>query len=648
MEKHIALLFLSIFQTDKKEIKDAKTDKNIEIFKLKSQNDYYGKGDFAVQGRHTNEPAVYYLLEKYQQLDKLFIFASDKVRSKLEYVDDQNIEHNQESHLQLFKDTIADKYALMKGKKIPENIFAVVNYDEPVIADKEDFKNWSYDSNNADFASILEMATKVKAYCDQVKHVEGEDLEIHLHVDMTGGFRHANMLMLAVVDLLKYSGLKVDDVIYTNFDPKKRVGKIEEVTNIHNVFQLVAGAEEFVRYGSVEALQHYFTDLQPSLELKALLQSMKNFADVLRLCRAGMVKNAIDDLKESIISYKKNVINDLEKVVSEEEKIFGELLATIEKKYAPVFVDNNEINIISWCMENGFTQQALTFFTELVPQTIFDNKILYTDNEKIIEKCDEDRADYVPLAKHFILNYNPPKIVYTPNKEGMEEGTEDFTTPQGIVAAFKKIYKAENALSKPNLVKNFIECAPTEVSNNFRKIEAELKNNSYARMTLKSMGGLAKIRKEYPYLYQAAYFTYCVNANNPSNGDFADKWMSRINNDKILKYFATISYANACALLKLEGSGLDNGSMEKTPKKRRKLFAKSSDRRNQILKLLQENRIKTDFADEAAADRVYDYYKICELRNMVNHANAEEKIENADIVSEINKAILNLNTMLAK
>lgn len=647
MEKHVALVFLSDFKI-KKEMKDEIKDNKLTGEKvatgrilLENENEYYGKDGFAVKGRHTNEPALYYLLKKYGQLDRIFIFASEKVRSSFNYVDEQGIEHNsdQDTQIQLFENIIIAKYAQMTGMQLPREVFEIVAYEEPAIKSKDDYRNWSYDSNNADFASILEMASKVKLYSDKVKTTAGKDVQVHLHVDMTGGFRHANMLMLAVVDLLKYSGLQVDDIIYTNFDRNKHVGKIEEVTNIHNIFRLVAGAEEFVRYGSVESLQRYFDKLCTSSALDELLKSMKNFADVLKLCRAGMIKNAIENLKESIDNYKKKIINKADIIISEEEKVFGELLVTIEEKYAPVFIVNNETNIISWCMENGFIQQALTFFTELVPQTIFDSKILYTEDQKIIAQCEKNKADYVPTAKYFLLNYNPISD---------EPAEKAFTNSHGIVNEFRKIYSGMDSRKQAEAGKTFLASAPQAVGAVYRRLTLELEKNTEARFMLKISNNLAQIRKKYPCLCKAAYFTYRVNAQKPSDNDFSQKWMLRIDADKIRKYFASISYENACDLLELCQSESIGNSNEAVPKKRKKLFVKSMKRRNQIISMLEAKTIKTNFINEAAADRVYDYYKICELRNMVNHANAEEEIENADIIDEIKNAIENLQDTLQK
>ena len=66
---------------------------------------------------------------------------------------------------------------------------------------------------------------------------------------MTGGFRHSSMMMLSIMQLLKYRGIKIGEVLYS--DPNKNNPIVYQATEIQRMFTLITGADEFVKFGSV-------------------------------------------------------------------------------------------------------------------------------------------------------------------------------------------------------------------------------------------------------------------------------------------------------------------------------------------------------------------------------------------------------------
>ncbi len=99
---------------------------------------------------------------------------------------------------------------------------------------------FDYDENGSiasDLSGVAEMAAKVQQYAASI----GE--EVMLHVDFTGGLRHANMIVLDVVRLLEYSGIKIGHLLYSKLS-RPNPGKVEEVGSIYELFQLISGVEE--------------------------------------------------------------------------------------------------------------------------------------------------------------------------------------------------------------------------------------------------------------------------------------------------------------------------------------------------------------------------------------------------------------------
>ena len=156
--KNVLLLFLS----------DVKTRNG-----LISEADYENvHGD---KTQTTNESAIRYLL-KFFPIDKIFIFASKKVRDDIKgYV---GKEGKPCTHLQ---------FSLERFKKfLPASDYFIFDYNED-------------GTNDDNLKSIAEMAKHVQKFA--------ADEEVTLHVDLTGGMRHVNMMMLELTRLLEYSGM---------------------------------------------------------------------------------------------------------------------------------------------------------------------------------------------------------------------------------------------------------------------------------------------------------------------------------------------------------------------------------------------------------------------------------------------------------
>ena len=248
------------------------------------------------------------------------------------------------------------------------------------------------------------MAEKVRLYAEPYLK---DSVPVYLHVDMTGGFRHASMLMLAVVELLKYSGIEIGRIIYTNYDVEKQTGKIEEINDIQEVMQLVAGAEAFVTFGSAEVMAKYFPEDGTSQALKNLINSMNNVADALKLCRSGVLPEYLRDLNNNIKAFEEN-INKVH--LTSKEILFRQLLERIKFEYKEIISGTDNIKIIKWCLKKGFLQQALTFYTEWIPKIIVDNKIMYPAEKSIEKMCQAVALDYEPWQKALLTRFTASNI----------------------------------------------------------------------------------------------------------------------------------------------------------------------------------------------------------------------------------------------
>lgn len=355
MAKNILLLFLS----------PVKPNDNTKYLNLE------GEGT-----KGTSESAVRYLLKKCS-LDKIFIIESKMIRNPIEnYFEDGK----PVTHLDFFKTRIE--------KFLPNADYVDFPYDEQSTG-VENLK------------SVAEISREIQAYAAQFK-----EEEIILHVDLTGGRRDVNMVMLDLTRLLEYSCLKIGSLIYSNYNfDGTKTGRVEELKNIYDLFQLIAGVEEFVNFGSVMALDNYYKGKNLSEPLQKLLAAMKNFAEAIKLCHYWQFKAAIENLHDAVRDFEPSPENV-------EDILMARLIERIREDYHKLIVNRvvvDDIEIIHWCLEHDYLQQALTLYTERLPEYLGKEKIITqsaTEEKSLLERVKKDTMRRNKF--YYLLNVDKP------------------------------------------------------------------------------------------------------------------------------------------------------------------------------------------------------------------------------------------------
>lgn len=335
----------------------------------------------------TNETAIRVLksrLEaKGEKIDKVFAFATKlakKENNAVEYL------------MEIFPDFAS--------------IMTLVDIDED-----EPFKS--------NLVPLAEMKEKIEAYVKERKAKEPEGA-VQLHLDITGGFRHASMLMSALIKLLDFNELETKDVIYTKYVNIKDGPKyfmVEDAHEVLDMYKLISGVDEFVHYGSVRILKDYFYNycrkygVVISKDLQKLLVAMEDFSNRLKICnRQDEMTTAVIKLQQTLEEYENT------QPAEEIEQFFKKLLPEINKEYKPLFngiiqhQGNPSINVfalIHWCAEKDMLQQALVYYTEWVPEFLVENRWLKADN-LFIKDCNNlnNRKDGSLWYDYLLTTYN--------------------------------------------------------------------------------------------------------------------------------------------------------------------------------------------------------------------------------------------------
>ena len=292
---------------------------------------------------------------------------------------------------------------------------------------------------NRTLSYTLRIAGQIQDDIDQMRK-ENPNVRIVLHADCTGGPRHAIMMLINIIRLLQYNDVEIGSLFYSNWISSERAGKIERINDVYKFYNLIAGAEEFVNFGSVKDLQGYFQHRNISAELDDLLLAMGEFADEVKLCRRWRFVAAIDHLKQAIESFEekwKHVEHRLDTVIESNDDIrlndmlMFQLLPQIHKDYSDLLREHGPLSLIKWCLNQGLLQQALTLYTESIPDFLFDPDtgfITMTEDEErraVLEKEYKKHGKEYTRGFYFLIHYGyGDKIVKQENDSAVQSAVE--------------------------------------------------------------------------------------------------------------------------------------------------------------------------------------------------------------------------------
>lgn len=585
--KHILLLFLSELHL-----------KNGNVI-----SSFYNPPDGGqpIDGVQTNEPVVKYVMNslasKGEHLDGIFYFATRKVREPLSI----GLPGRQPCTLpqdQFFQDIVHDYPG---GEDVH---FYGVAYDEEK-------------STEESIRQVIAMADKISHFMDGNT---GEETAIY--ADMTGGFRYAAMMMLSVMQLLKYRGASIEGVLYSNFQKKA----IEDVSEVHRMFSLLSGADEFANFGSVREIESYFKGKETSPELQSLLKVMRQFADAIRICRTPDIMPLVGRLSTSMDAFQKTGHKTLQ------EDLFMQILYLIRKEYGSLLSPNpSALDIIRWCVDKDFLQQAMTLCTEWLPGYIVDERICYTDDKvrqkKALELGEAMSRDW---KKSFIINY-----------------VEESGAPR--IPKSKSINFTNNGASYPLAIQTFAQTFDAvKASRNYPPLSEKLEklftevNEYFNNFEFKSV---QKVKSRYPFLYQAAYIMWKHNRNSKTYHDDFQTFLER-KSDKA-KFARQLQSVSLTDISKLGSTG-DVPLKKKTePSQPKTIEEKIQSRMNQYRVMLDEGFMETDYPLDMTLEVLENYQRIQKERNQINHASEGKSRSNEEIKALIRKCIDSLKECLA-
>ncbi len=495
MSENIMILFLSTVKIEEEE--------TVISFPYRYINK--NKEIIDVNGIQTNEAAVKTVLHQLnnakETLSAIYMLCTETVTKK--YI----LDSKKLSYLDFFKNNIL-------------NFCKKHTYTPPSFEPIDYIENSTGEST---FTPIFKMANKITKSC--------KFNDTCVYADMTGGMRNSSMLMLSIIRLLEYEGIKVKQVFYSNwlkttgeeaksivnylplnnYPPEldadiinhkdkdnSYVNIIDDITDIYELNNLIAGAEEFNKYGSAKILDKYFSrkDKIYSKCLQELIRTMNRFSENIRLCRADKFENAISNLSKKIKDFEdfKN-FKDNNDVVNTSNEILLLLLPMIIEKYKVLFNNDKKpkhiqrLEIIRWCTNMDFLQQALTLYVEWVPDYIVEMELLYPESIKLkndIKDLSEDNNNtqhYIFINAKGLLKEKESIIDYHTNnlKFGNSKSYLNYDKVIEIISTYRKIKDIRNNTNHASDCKKFISYKDIKNLLNKSILELEEATTKYNR-----------------------------------------------------------------------------------------------------------------------------------------------------------------------
>lgn len=366
----------------------------------------------------TNEAPIELLINHLQKqgekLNHIILIASEFVRKpigkKLEdsfnqYFsgDDEYRFKSEDSHFTCLKKRI-EKYTKENSYDCP----SMEEKDAVKIADEPDDENVT--------AAIFEVVKKLQTIAD-------EGNEVHVYIESNGGVRYVMMMLNTISQILEKNNSNIFvEKIFSMVMHKKPV-MVKDSKSIYDSIQILSIADEFLTYGRTNSLKRYFIGrLQKrndvvKADIESCISALSKTASDLQLCRTEAVLEDFygdNNIQNVLHEFCKKYWNSGDSSV----RIFSYVAELIMEQYDRViyksYSEQNDKaiylpNIVEWCLEKDFIQQALTLCAEKLPEYLFKSGILKksSDFDYYLEKHE---GAYEP-SYAFLVRFNKNALI---------------------------------------------------------------------------------------------------------------------------------------------------------------------------------------------------------------------------------------------
>ncbi len=331
-------------------------------------------GETWVDGAQTNEAPVKYLLRENPGISEIIGIVTEAAVDTWDYLQDVLAEKDpRESDLAevSLNDVTSDLgmfYADAGAEPLPKRRLAectawlAASYaeaeeqPEPAASGGPSFRKVEYDETKGEVFRDL-----IPKILERVQ--EGDEI----FWETTGGFRNATMYLLLLSRILSYCGIATSGAVYSVRDAKNhgKNNKIEDLSQLIGLFDLVGGMQELTNQGDVRTLIKYYDSPNAQTEMQEVVSAMGSLNDSITLCRIGDLEQKIDDFNAAVAAAE-----------ATPDQLQRLLLGKFKAAYGGDKLDTEQY--IRWFLKNDMIQQALTVYTEHIVRYIVAKGNLFT------------------------------------------------------------------------------------------------------------------------------------------------------------------------------------------------------------------------------------------------------------------------------
>lgn len=420
-------------------------------------------------------------------------------------------------------------------------------------------------------------------------------------LEITGGFRNANMYLLLISRVLSYCGFPTKGAVYSNnsVDPHR----IEDITGIINLFDLVNGMQELTSLGNVRTLQKYYGDHVQDARMGNLIASMKNLSESIALCRTEQISESMQQFNTALDAAKDHT---------------NPLMRNMLRAFRSTF--GKEMNVpahIEWCIRNDMLQQALTVYTEKIPGYLFQEGGLLSASPQVLQDIMEEKKEHEDpyaalfMKKFLMLSCGRWESLPKQQRSAPEASGSGANDVQALANSLRT-YLSKNSVW---IVSNYTIDPPNELKIGVENVRLILKlaylpdgrfNESWAEKLPKKKKAVLEPLKS------------VINSKHPSNVK------------RMLNTIISFSTENLCILMEIKPvSNPNKGSKKKSSQKNTKYHIRTIEN---LAYLFPNSDFEVHCSYEQMAVISRDYIYIKTLRNLTNHASDDTNPQQEDLV----------------
>lgn len=264
------------------------------------------------------------------------------------------------------------------------------------------------DSRKCDFVEVSMQDDKENYITEKVVYniiseLEKNEGHVNIYMDIHGGFRDNQIVLSGIMSLLKDDyRLHIKKIYSLQYDPYEKAGIIVDSSDKLDIFEFTSGMSEFVKFGSATSFDLFNQNKNNTPVEKEFISLLNKISDAISMCNMNAFDEYLVELKN-----KKDVFAEELK-----ETYYGIFLTRLINQYR-IMSNGKRYNLlttaggkwdfqkftaqVSWCLNKGMAQQALTIIESKTSEVLENEKIIYSADE--YEKMLESKEQKIKVRK---------------------------------------------------------------------------------------------------------------------------------------------------------------------------------------------------------------------------------------------------------